>query len=352
MSAASHLEPLPPAKRLRVDAPAPLADPLHIVTLNLGGLKGRMLAEVADRGNPTATELATSHAHALVAYLFRDGPPDVLSFSELHLRARSAQHQGELEQIVVGCGKADLAEAAQAASAAQAVETLMSAPELAGYKLLLSLHSTKRGKSGICALLRPGLKPVSVSYSLVLGEAGHHEEGRVILLEFATTRLLLTYSPNNGKNAESIRRRKLWDEAVLVLLSATHAKPLIWGGDLNVAPSAMDWRGNVPKDLAGTTEAEQSRFKRLLAAGRLRDAWRSLHPGEKEGGWTWRGHTWLSGCAMRLDHFCVNESLWGRVLSCQPASQRLPTTRGPRNTAEPYFFGSDHWPLTLLLSPP
>jgi len=325
-----------------------LADPLHIVTLNLDGLKARVLANEADRRNPTATALATAHARALVAYLFRDGAPDVLSFSELQLRARSAQRQGELEQ----CGVGSKVDVAQAASAAQALETLLSAPELAGYKLLLSLHSKVRGRAGICALLRPGLEPVSVSYSLEpsASAGSHHEEGRVILLEFATMRLLLTYSPNNGDKPESFQRREVWDAQVLALLSASHAKPLIWGGDLNVAPSALDWSGPLPKKLAGTTEAEQSRFKQLLVAGRLRDAWRSLHPGEA-GGWTWRGDKYMTGCAMRLDIFCVHESLWGRVLSCEPAAPDGTTTRGPRNTAAPRFFGSDHCPLTLRLSP-
>ena len=49
--------------------------------------------------------------------------------------------------------------------------------------------------------------------------------------------------------------------------------------------------------------------------------------------------------------FCVHESLWGRVLSCEPAAPDGTTTRGPRNTAAPSFFGSDHCPLTLRLSP-
>ena len=38
--------------------------------------------------------------------------------------------------------------------------------------------------------------------------------------------------------------------------------------------------------------SRQERFRGILAAGDLRDAWRQLHPGE-HGGMTWRGATWV-----------------------------------------------------------
>ncbi|MQL97244.1 hypothetical protein Taro_029937, partial [Colocasia esculenta] len=71
----------------------------------------------------------------------------------------------------------------------------------------------------------------------------HHEpDGRVILAEFESFRLLNTYVPNNGwKDDESsfIRRRK-WDKRVLDFVLLSSEKPLIWCGDLNVSHQDID----------------------------------------------------------------------------------------------------------------
>ena len=84
---------------------------------------------------------------------------------------------------------------------------LLSARELRGFTPLWSLHAAER-KAGVCVLLRPGLAQALAApprYSLdpdALPER-HHDEGRVVALEFATTRLLLTYTPNSGENGAS-----------------------------------------------------------------------------------------------------------------------------------------------------
>ena len=64
----------------------------------------------------------------------------------------------------------------------------------------------------------------------------HEPDGRVILAEFETFRLLNTYSPNNGWKEEenAFQRRRKWDKRIVEFLSQTSDKPLIWCGDLNV----------------------------------------------------------------------------------------------------------------------
>jgi hypothetical protein len=126
-----------------------------------------------------------AHGHAMAKHLVTGvTPPDVLFLTELHLKARSASRQGELEQL--GMGKA--ADQAQSRSAHDAWQTLTSSPELVGWTHLLSLHADHRGMSGVVAFLRPGLVPLSVRYTLdaAAPEGTHHPEGRVILLEFQT----------------------------------------------------------------------------------------------------------------------------------------------------------------------
>ena len=340
----------PAAKRQRAAEPV---DPQSIVCLNLDGLKARVLAKERDRGDAAARSLARLHARALVSHLcsVTEAPPDVIFLSEVQLRARSAQRQGELEQT----GTGSRADQAQAQSALDAWDALVSCPELSGYTSYRSLHATQRGKAGVCALLRPGVVPLSVRFSLDAGAppAAHHPEGRVLLLEFSTLRLLLTYSPNQGVTPESHQRRANFDAQLLALVSSVDGKPLIWAGDLNVSPTADDYIGAAIKPgLAGTTPQEQARFASILFAGDMRDAWRCLNPGVR-GGWTWRGAAWLTNCAMRLDHFVVSNALWSRVRRVEAVAPAAggALTRGPRNGPEAHYFGSDHWPLFLELAP-
>lgn len=64
----------------------------------------------------------------------------------------------------------------------------------------------------------------------------HEPDGRVILVEFETLRLLNTYVPNNGWKEEpnSFQRRRKWDKRILEFVNQNSDKPLIWCGDLNV----------------------------------------------------------------------------------------------------------------------
>lgn len=64
----------------------------------------------------------------------------------------------------------------------------------------------------------------------------HEQDGRVILAEFETFRLLNTYAPNNGWKEEenSFQRRRKWDKRLREFFLQTADKPLIWCGDLNV----------------------------------------------------------------------------------------------------------------------
>ena len=335
----------PPAKRPRSEAAGAaaavaLGDPRVLVTLNVNGLKSRLLVKEKDETDASARSRADAHAAALIADLCKD-KPDVIFLTEVHLKGHP-QDQGRVEPVVAS----PAAQRKMTERGVAALQRLQAAPELAGFKMLMSLHAKERGLSGCIALLRPGLEPQSVSYNLE-GAPGHHPEGRVILLEFATMRLLLTYSPNNGVKDESRSRRLLWDTQSHALLCAAHAKPIIWGGDLNIAPTEEDWNV-VMNGVPGTTPDERRRFADMLSAGKLRDAWRSLHPGVR-GGWTWRGDSYKGSGLMRLDHWIVSETLWSRVRSCE-ATEPSTATRGPRNEPASYYCGSDHWPLTLTLS--
>jgi exonuclease III len=331
----------PPAKRLRAEL---MQDPGVIVCLNVDGLKARALPAV---GEAPGVHLTAMLSHLLSVSITHR--PDVIFLSELHLRARSPSRQGRVEQVVVGAPAYDNM---QAANAIQTLAALLSSPLLAGWTSHFSLHAEIRGQSGVCVLLRPGLVPLSTRFSLDLSVAPgvHHPEGRVIVLEFDTLRTLFTYTPNLGNNPS---RREKFDTQLHSFVSAPNAKPLLWAGDLNVSPTARDYQGAAIKRgvVAGTTTDEQERFAGILAAGGLRDEWRSRNPGVM-GGWTWRGDKYLRGGVMRLDHFITSGALWPRVLRCEAVAPDGVKTRGPRtNYSLNHYFGTDHWPIWLELAP-
>ena len=115
---------------------------------------------------------------------------------------------------------------------------------------------------------------------------------------------------------------------------------VIIAGDMNVAPADIDVYD--PVAFAGethVTEDERSRLDRMLGAGGLVDAFRSLHPDEP--GFTWwdyRAGNFHRGMGLRIDLALVSDDLIGRVLECG-------IDRNYRKGTKP----SDHAPLLLEL---
>ncbi|RYR19005.1 hypothetical protein Ahy_B03g063660 isoform B [Arachis hypogaea] len=79
----------------------------------------------------------------------------------------------------------------------------------------------------------------------MLPASKHEPDGRVILVEFKTVRLLNTYVPNNGWKEEpnSFQRRRKWDKRILEFVTQNSDKPFIWCGDLNVRFERYSSRG-------------------------------------------------------------------------------------------------------------
>lgn len=70
----------------------------------------------------------------------------------------------------------------------------------------------------------------------------HEPDGRVIIAEFESLRILNTYVPNNGWKEEesSFQRRRKWDKKMLEFVLQNSDKTLIWCGDLNVRYVSLD----------------------------------------------------------------------------------------------------------------
>ena len=178
-----------------------------------------------------------------------------------------------------------MAEVAHVAAPGAQAERVKAFFSQLGYRAYWSLAEKKYAG---CALLvkRTCVQP-ALRFSLddEAPPEQHEPEGRVILASFGSLDFLGTYVPNQGGSEESFARRRAWDARVRRLLASRAAgapRPLVWGGDLNVAAGWEDvgpepeWfrskngqgaQRAEERGQPGFTQAEQERFAELLQAG-------------------------------------------------------------------------------------
>jgi len=195
----------------------------------------------------------------------------------------------------------------------------------------------KDGYSGVALLSKE--KPVSVEYGM--DDTELDDEGRLITAEFPTFYLVTTYVPNAGRKLVTLDKRMDWDPKFREHLKKLDAvKPVIVCGDLNVAHKEIDLKN--PKTNtknAGFTKQEREGFTTLLEEGGFTDMFRHFYPEEKDKYTFW---TYMMGCraknvGWRLDYMLVSNRMVDSVADCLHRSDVL---------------GSDHCPITLLLTRP
>ncbi|KAH9934711.1 Endonuclease/exonuclease/phosphatase [Fomitopsis serialis] len=214
----------------------------------------------------------------------------------------------------------------------------------------------KKTYSGTAILSK--IQPISVSTTL----PGHPDrsavKGRLLTLEFENCWLVGTYVVNAGTGLKTLDAKKEWNKHFTAYIrSLDRQKPVIWAGDLNVAPTEKDLAHPKPNwnKTPGYTEAETSAFARILdpslpppgsdsesksetdeGAGGFVDIWRKIHPDLRH--YTYFGYRFQcrsKGIGWRLDMFVVSERLVDRVKMCEIRSE--------------IYGASDHCPVTLEL---
>lgn len=204
----------------------------------------------------------------------------------------------------------------------------------------------KKGYSGVAIFTKE--KPLSVingfpekiaeKYGLNNDSYGDpNKEGRVIAAEFDNFYAVSVYTPNAKDDLSRIPlRHKQWDPAFLEYMRQLEKrKPVIFGGDLNVA--------HTPEDLAnpkqnegkkGFTLEERSGIDAILKAGFI-DTFRMFTQGN--GHYTWWSHFAMSrerNVGWRIDYIFVSPALGSKVKSAEILDN---------------IFGSDHCPIKITL---
>lgn len=192
----------------------------------------------------------------------------------------------------------------------------------------------KKGYAGTAILSK--VRPENVTYGLP-GFDDPSSRGRMITLEFPKTVIVGTYAVNAGDGLKTLHNKNKWNEALERHLASFAGRDVIWCGDLNVVLDDRDLAGASKKwnKAAGYTEAECDGHRRILAADKMQDVWRMLHP-DAVGHYTyygWRGMCRSRGSGWRIDSFIVSNNAIPRVRACEirheiyGASDHVPIVR-------------------------
>uniref|UniRef100_A0A1I7XHD5 exodeoxyribonuclease III n=1 Tax=Heterorhabditis bacteriophora TaxID=37862 RepID=A0A1I7XHD5_HETBA len=152
-----------------------------------------------------------------------------------------------------------------------------------------------------------------------IGDPQFDGEGRLIIAEYPRFFFIGSYVPNSGR----AKIREL-DEK----------KPVIYGGDLNVAHNEIDLAkpDSNRNKTAGFTDQERQWFSTLLNAG-FKDTYRTLHERKQEFTfWSFVGNARAKNIGWRLDYFVVSNRIMNKVSASEIRTDCM---------------GSDHAPIIL-----
>jgi len=254
--------------------------------------------------------------------------PDVLALQELKLASEAVANEEAFAATVAAAG-------------------------LGHFPHAVWVPSANKGQSGVALLSK--IPWLNVTTKLEMGGHELESDGRFVAAEFDDFIVVATYTPNAGPKLVRLGRRvDVWDAALGAYLEqlreAAPGKAVVWTGDLNVAPFAIDVANPEKKESQpGFSPAERDSFQAICARAGLIDTYRKLrdtvaddHPlaavmdaqiysfySYRVRGARPRNIGW------RLDHFVVSEHALPRVHASiiRPAS----------------VVGSDHLPIVLVL---
>lgn len=204
--------------------------------------------------------------------------------------------------------------------------------EIEGYRAYFN-PAERPGYSGVAVYSR--IEPDAVC--LGIGDERYDREGRALILDFPSFRLLNAYFPNGGSSQERLDYKMDFCEEILQYAKAQD-RPLLICGDVNTAHEEIDLarpKENVKN--SGFMPHEREWIDRFLAAGFI-DTFRLLHPEEVAYSW-WDMKTRARerNIGWRIDYFFASQSLQDKISDAYIL---------------PDIMGSDHCPIGLKLIVP
>jgi len=173
----------------------------------------------------------------------------------------------------------------------------------------------RKGYSGTLCLYRK--KPSEITFGMK--NKAFDSEGRLITLDYPDYYIINAYIPNSQANLERSYFRFDWDtEFRAYVEELQHDKPVIIGGDFNVARAYIDVfpeNLRVKENPPGFLDEERDSFERLLDDCNLVDVFRHFYP-ETEGAYTWwsnRRKKRDENRGWRIDYFLVSVGIIKKV---------------------------------------
>lgn len=196
-------------------------------------------------------------------------------------------------------------------------------------------HPAERpGYAGTAILTR--FQPLAIEYGL---NGAADPEGRALTVDFGTVSIGSFYAPNAPPETEKMEKKRVWLEQFFAHVQSHEQKPFIFGGDFNVARTALDSRGVPhPPGMNGCTKEERAWFEAAFHAGILCDPHRERTPSSILSTW-WRigERPRFSQEGVRFDYTLVRAKERAMVLD---------------GMIHPEVFGSDHCPVHLTIDIP
>lgn len=179
-----------------------------------------------------------------------------------------------------------------------------------GYEIAVN---GQKGFNGVALLSRLPMENVRKG----LGDDLLPEDARVISARIAGVEIVNTYLPNgNAVGNEMWAHKMRWMESFARVLRARYSPedPLIWLGDVNVAPKPEDvYDSRRVLGGVGHHPDEFARLNAILSFG-LTDLWRAAHPGTREYTfYDFRARALDRDEGWRIDHIYGTGALSGSV---------------------------------------
>ena len=199
------------------------------------------------------------------------------------------------------------------------------------YQYQYHAHASKKGYSGVSVYSK--LRPIKQLNTFA------DDEGRLIVLEYASFILISVYVPNSGAKLNRLQyRTQEWDKQFTQMCKRlSNRKPLVVVGDLNVAHMDLDIsHPEKHHGAAGFTDSERGNFDRMLRECDLLDTWRVQHDGQVAYTYfDYRTKARARNAGWRIDYILISSKLQPALVASDILSQMT---------------GSDHIPIACTLT--